>query len=109
MAKKYFGGAASFMDEANCGSPCDRIIVPQTVIEKKLATYYYTGLGGEYSFIAPSIKDKKIELAFKDGSQYDIILTGIPTGKQVLYTAATGTFLWSTVFNLEETATIKFY
>ncbi len=68
--------------------------------------YDYTGVGGESSFIA--VVNKTILSAHKDGVLYQVILTGTPTGKQVLYTAASGTFLWSDSFTPGEFAQIVY-
>jgi len=53
----------------------------------------YTGVGGETTFTLPELAEKYILMVSKDGIIYSpIIFTGTPVGKQVKYTAASGTF-----------------
>ena len=70
--------------------------------------FNYTGVGGEYEFTEPTLINKTIFGAFMDGLQFRVIFTGTPTGKQVLYSPATGRFFWSVPFEPSTEATIQY-
>lgn len=54
--------------------------------------YKYTATGGESGFIANDLRFKTIISVHKDGVLFEVILTGSPTGKKVLYNSLTGQF-----------------
>lgn len=118
MSKKS-EGKLSFL-ECRC-SKSDREI-DDTGIAGIASTWNYYGLGGESSFTANGsgmtspntnrdIRGKTIYGAFKDGIEFEVILTGSvdPLVKQVLYNSVTGQFTWSVPFELNENAFIQYY
>ena len=86
-----------------------------------ISTYDYYGVGDESSFTldgadltpntARDVRGKTIYGAFKDGENFNVLLTGAfnPLIKQVRYTASTGLFEWSVPFEPSEHALIQFY
>lgn len=90
-----------------------------------LGTWDYYGIGGEFDFTAAStitpigapptipkdLRNKTILGAFKDGIEFNVILGGSfdPIVKQVLYTPATGNFLWSTPYEPSEHTLIQYF
>lgn len=70
--------------------------------------FNYTGVGGEDAFTESTLRNKTVFGAFMDGMQFRVIFTGTPTGKEVLYAPATGTFTWSVPFEAGTSATIQY-
>jgi SPP1 family predicted phage head-tail adaptor len=77
-------------------------------LSTSLQTYDYYGVDGELSFTNTDLIGATIIGAFKDGIEYAVILSGTPTGKQVLYNSLTGQFTWSTPFEPGEHSLIQF-
>lgn len=84
-------------------------------------TYDYYGIAHELEFTAdgtamtsPNIprdlRSKTIIGAFKDGVEFEVILSGSPdpTKKQVLYNPGTGRFLWSVAYEPAEHTLIQY-
>jgi len=74
-----------------------------------IQVYNYTGIGGEVDFTDSILIGKHVFGCYKDGILFTMITTGIPIGKQVLYTDTTGKFTWGIQFEEEEIATILYY
>lgn len=73
--------------------------------------FNYDGTGVEDGmFSDPSLINKTVFGASKDGIAYTVIFTGVPDAnkKQVLYTASTGLFTWSQLFTAGEPAIIQY-
>lgn len=60
--------------------------------------YEYTAAGGESFFSDPSLINKYILEANKDGAGFRVILNGTPVNKEVKYTIGTGRFDFSVPF-----------
>lgn len=98
-------------------------------ILSSFGTFDYYGIGGEDDFTSAStitpigsapagvtiiprdIRNKTILGAYKDGIEFNVILSGTfnPDIKQVLYTPATGNFLWSIPFEPSEHTLIQYF
>ena len=65
------------------------------IIHEKVKRYDFTFTGGELTKVIPLLIGKDILDVNRDGiSNAEIILTGSPVDKQVLYTSVSGTFEW---------------
>lgn len=86
-----------------------------------ILTYDYYGVYHESEFTkdgtatAPpntvrDIRNRTIIGAFKDGIEFEVLLSGIPDSnfKQVLYTPSTGNFLWSIPYEPDEHTLIQY-
>lgn len=67
----------------------------QDITQTVASTVHYVSPGNEYSVPTGQL-NWNIPLVFRDGVQYTVLLSGVPAGKQVLYTQSTGVFLFST-------------
>lgn len=67
----------------------------QDITQTVAATVHYVSPGNEYSVPTGQL-NWNIPLVFRDSLQYTVILSGVPVGKQVLYTQSTGIFLFHT-------------
>jgi SPP1 family predicted phage head-tail adaptor len=67
----------------------------QDITQTVASTVHYVSPGNEYSVPTGQL-NWNIPLVFRDSLQYTVILSGVPVGKQVLYTESTGVFLFST-------------
>lgn len=74
----------------------------------QIGVYNYTAASVLNTWVASELINKTIFGAFKDGVLFNIITTGIPVQKQVLFTKATGTLLWSVDFEIGESAVIQY-
>lgn len=92
---------------ARC-STIENLPLDTSLTTYKVRKYDYTGTSGENTFSHASLIGKSILGAFKDGLEYQVILTGTPTGKQVKYNSISGGFLWSDSFEPGEHGLIQF-
>jgi SPP1 family predicted phage head-tail adaptor len=67
----------------------------QPVIPTVTGDFHYVSPGGNYSFPTGELNFDSI-LCFRDGIQYTVIISGDPSGKQVLYNQSTGVFEFDT-------------
>lgn len=74
----------------------------------KVKTFDYIATGGESEFTSTLLINKSIVGAFKDGVEFQVVITGSPVGKQVLYTSGTGQFQWSEDFDPAEHSLIQY-
>ena len=72
----------------------------------QIATYTYTAVAQTAVITIAALSGKTIFGAFKDGIKFDIITTGVPTGKEVLIEGTT--FTWSVPFEIGEKASIQY-
>jgi hypothetical protein len=72
-------------------------------------TYNYIAIGGEFEFTNSALIGRNIFLAFKDGIQFQLITSGTPTGKEVIFNSTTGTLTWGAFFETDEESTIVYY
>lgn len=129
-SKRLKINSLSFEEEGNrrfCVCRCTTIDANvdtdnDTIITSLLTTFTYYGIGGEYSFIADGtamtlptvakdVRNKTVLLAYKDGIEFIVILTGTPNpaAKEVKYIPSTGEFIWSIPFEPGEVATILYF
>ncbi len=72
-------------------------------VQGRIFRLEYSGVGGEVGFSAEQLMNKNILAVFKDGIEFsEIITSGLPTMKQVKYTAATGTLLFDIAIEPDE-------
>ena len=74
-----------------------------------IQVYNYTGIGGESNFINPALIGVNVFGCYKDGLLFQMITSGTPVGKQVLFDDFTGEFTWGLQFETDEIATILYY
>lgn len=74
-----------------------------------IQVFNYTGIGGEVDFTDSALIGKHVFGCYKDGILFTMITSGIPIGKQVLYSDTVGTFTWGVQFEEDEIATILYY
>lgn len=91
--------------------PLTPLFIPSTSTASKVKVFNYTGIGGETIFDNSVLANESIVGAYKDGVQHEVITSGSPGDKQVLYTAdisSNGRFTWPIAFESGERATIQY-
>lgn len=125
--KRLCINSISFEDEGNrkyCVLRCSTTDVNIADSPDKglgILTYSYYGIDHEDNFTsdgspktlpnyAKDLRNRTIIGAFKDGIEFEVLLSGTPdpTKKQVLYTASTGQFTWSIPFEPNEYSLIQY-
>lgn len=111
--KRLAINSLSYQDEGNrkyvvarC-STTDQIPADDVTIYN-VQTYNYTGVSHETVWTNSALIGKTIIGAFKDGIEFKVITSGIPTGKQVLFDSTTGQFTWSVQYEPGENTLIQF-
>lgn len=64
-----------------------------------LATKVYNGPGGQYSITDPILSYTDVFKVKREGQGFDIIITGTPTSRQVLYDTTAGQITFLNPFN----------
>jgi SPP1 family predicted phage head-tail adaptor len=96
---------------ARCSKRDGELVSSGTITPIGMAyVYNYDGIGGETTFTTTDVINKTVFGAYKDGIAFEVIYTGTPNSnfKQVLYTPASGSFLWSQPFEPEEQGIIQY-
>lgn len=68
-----------------------------------LKTKTYSPMPGTYTVTDGGISYSRIFKVKREGTGYNIIITGTPTSNQVLYTASSGTLTFNIAFNGDPT------
>jgi SPP1 family predicted phage head-tail adaptor len=84
------------------------VVGPGEISTNSTKNFSFTAIDNTNVWADPSLINKQIVGAFKDGFEWQVILTGTPVGKQVLYTASTGTFLWGVNYSQGEYSLIQY-
>lgn len=114
--KRLAINSVSFSEEGNrkyvvcrCSTTDAAVDVSQD-IRLTIKTFDYYGVGGEDIFSDPVLVGRTIIGAFKDGIEFAVLLSGVPDieQRQVLYSPAAGSFLWSIPFEPGEHSLIQY-
>lgn len=91
-----------------CSKITGDVVTGGTIVPGFGPAYFfdYDGIGDETTFTGPI--NKNVFGASKDGTVFQVLYTGIPVAKQVLYTVSTGLFTWGIQFEPNEHAIIYY-
>jgi SPP1 family predicted phage head-tail adaptor len=91
-----------------CGVIDDNI-TKSIVMAGTVYRYEYSGVGGEFSFQDNSLINRRIVSVFKDGIGFsELLTTGTPTAKQVVYNDDLGTLTFAIPFEPDEKAFVLY-
>ena len=93
---------------SSVGQAGPNIVGPGQINSSEVKDFGFTATDFIFVWSDPALINKKIVGAFKDGIEFQVLITGTPTGKQVLYEASLGQFTWGLPYEPGEYSLIQY-